>query len=440
MKRTGRLRPILMAHASRDAAKVLLAACFLAGFTGLTFFSVPAPTATAAEYTHDLEPGQRLYPGDILYSPSHAYRLVMQSDGNLVLYSGGIALWSSGTAGDAGANAVMQGDGNLVVYQSGKAIWSSGTADHAGALLDMQDDGNLVIYWSNTAIWSSGTNQPSAQPPTREPSAEEPAEAVPDAPAPAEYVHELEPGQRLYPGATLYSPSHAYRLVMQGDGNLVVYKGGTALWSSGTAGNVGANAVMQGDGNLVVYRSSGKAIWSSGTGHHPGAILDMQDDGNLVIYSNGTAIWSSKGAASSGITPVNRSILARAQSYPNGFGGGECIVWAARVLSEASGGRIRLSAYTSGYQGTYSANGARQVSSSSATGGDLIQVTPAGSADSQGAALDAGPLHTAIILKNLGGGNFYVIDSNWAGNGRVQRHDYDPYARRGRTVKIWRFR
>ena len=234
------------------------------------------------EYTHTLQPGQRLYPGDILYSPSHAYRLVMQGDGNLVLYTGGTALWSSKTNGQDGANAVMQGDGNFVVYQSGKAIWNSGTNRHDGAILDMQDDGNLVIYWENTAIWSTGTNQPAApQPPSPSPAA----------PAPTEYTHTLQPGQRLYPGDILYSPSHAYRLVMQGDGNLVLYRGGKALWSSKTNGHNGANAVMQGDGNFVVYLS-GKAIWNSGTDHHSGAILDMQDDGNLIVYQSGKAIWS----------------------------------------------------------------------------------------------------------------------------------------------------
>jgi hypothetical protein len=52
--------------------------------------SPQAPRAFAAGYTHSLEPGQRLYPGDILYSPGHADRLVMQGDGKLVLHSGAV--------------------------------------------------------------------------------------------------------------------------------------------------------------------------------------------------------------------------------------------------------------------------------------------------------------------------------------------------------------
>jgi hypothetical protein len=134
----------------------------------------------------------------------------------------------------------------------------------------------------------------------------------------------------------------------------------------------------------------------------------------------------------------NASIVAKAQSYPNGYLGGQCIVWVGRVLSQASGGKIRISAYASGYQGTYPANGAKQVSKSSATGGDVIQVTPAGTPDSWKGPEGNRPLHTAIILKNLGNGNFSVIDSNAKYNERVSRHNYSPYAT-GRTVKIWRF-
>ncbi|HKI66002.1 MAG TPA: hypothetical protein VJ989_01905, partial [Solirubrobacterales bacterium] len=243
---------------------------------------VRSGTASAAEYTHVLEPGQRLYPGDTLYSPNHSYRLIMQGDGNLVLYHGGSALWSTRTNGHGGANAVMQGDGNFVLYQSGHALWNSNTDHHGGANLDMQDDGNLVIRQSGNAIWATHTEQASAPAPH----------------SPTTYTHTLQPGQRLYPGDTLYSPNHSYRLIMQGDGNLVLYHGGTALWSTKTNGHGGANAVMQGDGNFVVYQS-GHALWNSNTDHHGGAVLHMQNDGNLVIYWHGKAIWSSKAPAAS---------------------------------------------------------------------------------------------------------------------------------------------
>ena len=51
---------------------------------------------------------------------------------------------------------------------------------------------------------------------------------------------------------------------MQGDGNLVVYRGSTALWHSHTNGNPGAWLAVQTDGNLVVYAGT-RPLWSSGT-------------------------------------------------------------------------------------------------------------------------------------------------------------------------------
>jgi murein DD-endopeptidase MepM/ murein hydrolase activator NlpD len=186
----------------------------------------------------------------------------MQGDGNLVLYQGSSALWSTATS-TAGSRAVMQGDGNLVVYSGSTAKWASRTGQYTGATLSVQDDGNLVIYDLGRAIWirSSG------------------------------YIGSfLKSDQTLNPGQMARSGNGSHRLVMQGDGNLVLYQGSSALWSTATS-TAGSRAVMQGDGNLVVYSGS-TAKWSSGTAGNPGAYLAVQDDGNLVMYKGSTAIWT----------------------------------------------------------------------------------------------------------------------------------------------------
>ena len=65
-----------------------------------------------------------------------ALSLLMQSDGNLVLYeiAGGTqtALWATGT--DApGSRIVMQGDGNLALYTpGGDCRWAAGTDGNPG--------------------------------------------------------------------------------------------------------------------------------------------------------------------------------------------------------------------------------------------------------------------------------------------------------------------
>ncbi|MGH3168222.1 MAG: hypothetical protein ACRDN0_20360 [Trebonia sp.] len=114
------------------------------------------------------------------------------------------------------------------------------------------------------------------------------------APQPATACGTLTASQGLYPGQSLTSCDGRLTLTMQGDGNLVLYFNGTALWSSGTAGQPSAEALMQGDGNVVIYSDTGTSLWTTGTAGNSGASLALQNDGNLVVYSaSGTALWSS---------------------------------------------------------------------------------------------------------------------------------------------------
>ncbi|HEY5195472.1 MAG TPA: hypothetical protein VIJ51_00435 [Solirubrobacteraceae bacterium] len=126
----------------------------------------------------------------------------------------------------------------------------------------------------------------------------------------------------------------------------------------------------------------------------------------------------------------------------NGTEQGQCIVFVANVLKQASGGTISLSAYASGYQGTYAANGGTQVAAAGAARGDIIQVTPAGSLDSQGQSLDARtPLHTMVIRQNLGQGQFAVVDANELNDdGVVREHNVNlaTYQSENAVIKIWR--
>lgn len=100
----------------------------------------------------------------------------------------------------------------------------------------------------------------------------------------------LAPGTTLEPGQFVVSADGKYRLIMQGDGNLVAYGPAGAVWATYTNGP-NRRAVMQGDGNLVIYEGS-KALWNSQTGGFAGSRLVMQTDGNVVIYEGSRAIWS----------------------------------------------------------------------------------------------------------------------------------------------------
>lgn len=118
-------------------------------------------------------------------------------------------------------------------------------------------------------------------------------------------------------------PNDQTLLIMQGDGNLVLYaKGGPALWASNTWGTVANHAIMQGDGNFVVYDANGKPYWSTNTWNHPGSYVVLQDDGNLVVYGpNNNPLWASNTAqASLGAVPVFPITASRDDNFP-GSGG-----------------------------------------------------------------------------------------------------------------------
>jgi YD repeat-containing protein len=106
-----------------------------------------------------LSAGQGLVRDQAVWSTDGRYELVMQNDGNLVLYGPSGYMWQSRTGGSEGAFVIMGGDGNLALYDvHGNTLWTTGTSGNSGAYFTIQTDGNLVVYTSNnTPLWNSGT-------------------------------------------------------------------------------------------------------------------------------------------------------------------------------------------------------------------------------------------------------------------------------------------
>lgn len=106
----------------------------------------------------------------------------------------------------------------------------------------------------------------------------------------------LNPGDFIERGGSrdrITSGNGQYVLVMQDDGNLVLYKDGNQpLWSTRTAGTDCRTAVMQSDGNFVVYHVNGSPGWASNTAGKPGCFIVMQNDGNLVIYQPNCPVFA----------------------------------------------------------------------------------------------------------------------------------------------------
>jgi hypothetical protein len=111
----------------------------------------------------------------------------------------------------------------------------------------------------------------------------------------------LFPGQSLHAGQSLQSNNKLNTLIMQADGNVVLYGNrSNPLWATNTGGLITPREfIMQTDGNLVLYSTDGRARWASLTWNNPGAFLNVQDDGNLVVYRAGSqtetgdnALWA----------------------------------------------------------------------------------------------------------------------------------------------------
>jgi hypothetical protein len=117
-------------------------------------------------------------------------------------------------------------------------------------------------------------------------------------------------GEALYPDQGLTSTNSEYRLVYQGDGNLILYSYGTPLWASNTDGTAAGQAVMQHDGNFVVYDAYWNALRASNTDGYHGARLVVQNDGNVVIYTpEGMPLWDRYSAQWGGSAPPGPSSL-----------------------------------------------------------------------------------------------------------------------------------
>lgn len=124
------------------------------------------------------------------------------------------------------------------------------------------------------------------------------APAAPNVPAVRDTLFANE---TLHAGEQLTSLAGGYVALMQGDGNFVaIAPGNHALWATATDHHPGAYIVMQDDGNLVVYETTGpttrRALWASGTDGCAGAYLTIQSDGNLVMYqrvgNTVRSVWS----------------------------------------------------------------------------------------------------------------------------------------------------
>ncbi len=97
---------------------------------------------------------------------------------------------------------------------------------------------------------------------------------------------------------------------------------------------------------------------------------------------------------------------------------GECRAFVNCIVRMVTG--LNISGGGGDYQLRFRAVGALAVATTAGARGDVIQYGNGG--------------HTAIIVANLGGGRYHVVDSNYHRDHRVIRHDWTPPS----GALIWR--
>jgi nucleoid-associated protein YgaU len=211
-----------------------------------------------------LQNGEKLEVGQKLTSSNGAYEVVLQDDGNFVLYAGEKAVWSTETNGQDVVRAEVQKDGNFVLYTADKPVWHTDTKGAKDVRLILQDDRNLVLYGMGGAAWSSGTQTdeaptppPVAAEPEGVPAAVEETETAPaTAEAPAPPAAEAAPPPAAAPAPPPPPPAPRTYTVVSGD----------TLWA--------ISERFYGDGNRYQQIADASGV-SNPDLIHPGQVLTI---------------------------------------------------------------------------------------------------------------------------------------------------------------------
>ncbi len=205
-------------------------------------------------------------------SVNNKFKLVMQSDGNLVQYNiaDNKVIWSTKTNGNPGAMLCMQRDGNLVIYTVlGVKLWETKTNVTNGYCILWQS-GLFVLYNADSTI--------------------------------NKFINfNILNITGLLPFQGEYIKGQISNMVLQGGNGLILAETARIqpnilycnnfTWVNGIY-----SLIIQTDGNLVLYKNNTIPIWHSGTHGNPGAYFGIQKDGNMVVYRNNqerTKLWES---------------------------------------------------------------------------------------------------------------------------------------------------
>jgi hypothetical protein len=247
--------------------------------------------------------------GDYLLSSNGNYQAVFQGDGNFVVYrtTDGHARWNSGTQ-NRGANlCAFQGDGNLVVYTVYEASngywtyeWNDDIYDYEWVWIEVEGTHTeYYAHWHTSTHGRGGArlvmqNDGNLVIYTADGRALWHIGAEPPPPPETYRGSSLAAGQQIQNGDFLLSPNGQYKFIYKYDGNLVIFNtvNGSATWASNTSGYYGGY--------------SGWVVWSYQTCLFDGRLTLTEtagiDDGQGATNYEYNEFWSSSNYASPGVT------------------------------------------------------------------------------------------------------------------------------------------
>ncbi|MGH3242012.1 MAG: ricin-type beta-trefoil lectin domain protein [Spirillospora sp.] len=228
-------------------------------------------------------------------------RLRWTADGGL-----GVQDWANQVRGMTtrvqGDTLHFHSDGNLVIWRGGQAVWWTGTGGHPGARLECGDGGAAIID-GTTVLWQSGTS--------------------PTLYATANLTYR---GWNTYQTPLCVSPDNRKRL----------YVWGTTLFNSNgwLSLKPPADALTRfGSNGELAIRANGTetALWSTKTAGHPNARIVCLNDGNVGVVDGSTVLWD---AFSHPTGELVSGVQSDRCVDVNGANGSETLLWTCNIASD----------------------------------------------------------------------------------------------------------